>query len=294
MNSLKLSLCCLVLALACVFNPPAFAKEKPTITWLIWELSPEFIRHGNHKGKGFADKYLQYFITHLPEYEHKILWTNIQRFHRVALLSQRCTPHIWGTFYRDQLAYSKPYMLTPPHVAIFHKRAEKELGPSGTMHRLTDLFEKHKMTMMTPTVYMDQPRYPVLSPYLKPYMGTPQVIEMSHGSNEVDLRLIERGRADFGLGYPTTISAQKLDRGIGDNFISYPLEEEQTYNEIHVSCYGDAFGKEVLAKINKLMNRETLMDFLDLYEEWNNKEPRFRKAFMKQIVQPNEAENNER
>ncbi len=270
------------------FSLPAQAQSKPTITWLIWELSPEFIRYGEHAGTGFADKFLEFFIENLPQYNHQIQWTSIQRFHRVALLSQRCSPHIWGTFYRDQLAYSKPYMLTPPHVAIFHKSDEDRLGPPETMLSIQDLFAKEKMSLLTPTVYMDEPRYPILSKYLEPYMGTDQVIEMTHGVNEVDLRLIERGRADFALGYPTTISAQRVDRGIKGDFISYPLMEEQTYNEIHVSCFGDAFGKNVLQQIDQMMDQETLMKFLSLYEEWNNKDPRFRKAFIEKIVSQHE------
>ncbi|MBF0381522.1 MAG: hypothetical protein HQL69_10920 [Magnetococcales bacterium] len=259
-------------------------NKKKSITWLIWELSPEYIRTGPMKGRGFADQYLDYFIKHLPDFNHNITWTSIPRFHREALLAGRCTPHIWGHFYPNQFAYSKPYTLTPPHVAIFHKSYEKRLGPPGTILSFVDLLGREKFTLMTPKHYEDQRRYPILHPYILPYIGSKQIKQMPHSANEVDLRLIARGRADFSLGYPTTIGAQKIDRGIKGDFIAYDLKEHQTYNNIHVGCFGDAQGREVIAKIDKMFNPAMLESFLKLYEKWNARHPKFRKTFYDKIV----------
>nr|CRH06415.1 Exported protein of unknown function [Candidatus Magnetococcus massalia] len=260
------------------------ATEKKSITWLVWELSPEYIRSGPMAGQGFADHYLNYFIKHLPEYQHRIVWTSIRRFHREALRPGRCAPHIWGHFYPDRFVYSKPYLLTPPHMAIFHRRFEERFGPTDQLLSLVDLLEREKLTLMTPKQYKNQHRYPVLHPYMAPYLGTPQIKEMSHAANEVDLRLIERGRADFSLGYPTTIHAQKRDRGIKGDFIAYGLQEHQTYKEIHVGCFGDEQGQAVVAKINGLRDRQMLEQFLGLYEEWNDGHPLYRRAFHEKIL----------
>lgn len=267
---------------------PSHSASEKTITWLIWELSPEFIRFGPMAGQGFADQYLDFFIEQLPEYKHNILWTSIRRFHREALLPGRCSPHIWGHFYPDRWVYSKPYTLTPPHVAIFHQRFEKRYGPPGTMLSLADLLGREKLTVMTAKQYEGQQRYPVLHPYIEPYFGTSQVKEMTHSANEVDLRLIERGRADFSLGYPTTINAQKRDRGLKGDFIAYDLSENQIYKEIHVGCFGDVVGREVVAQINTKLNQEVLEYFLKLYEQWNNGHPLFRKAFTEKILSTEE------
>lgn len=264
-------------------NAPQNAAKR-SITWLVWELSPEFIRSGPLAGQGFADRYLAYFMERLPEYEHSIVWTSIQRFHREALLPGRCTPHIWNHFYPERFAYSEPYLLTPPHVAIFHRRFEALIGPPGTLLSLEELLGREGLTLMTPKHYKGQHRYPVLHPYLMPYLGTEQVKEMPHSANEVDLRLIERGRADFSLGYPTTIAAQRRDRGVKGDFVAYDLKEHQIYKEIHVGCYADEQGREVVARINALRTPEMLEHFLGLYEEWNDGHPPYRKAFEEKIL----------
>jgi hypothetical protein len=276
-------------AFSMLSSSSAMAKEK--ITWLIWELSPEYIRHGDYAGQGFVDKYLQYYISQLPEYDHKIVWTGIKRFHVESLKSGRCTPHIWKAFHLDKFKYSRAYMLTPPHIAIFHKRFEKELGPPGTLHSITDLLGERKYRLITPILSMDQPRYPVLHPYLKPFANTPQIVELKDGSNEADLRLLERGRADFALGYVTAIKAQQRDRDLKGDFVSYGLVEHQQYKDIHVSCFGDNLGQEIIGKINKILDKGTLKRFLKIYEEWNNNDVRFRQAFEEKILNRQVKEN---
>ncbi|MEG3639176.1 hypothetical protein [Magnetococcus sp. PR-3] len=279
---------CLIGLLMGALPSVAQSTSKGTITWLVWELSPEFIRSGPKAGQGFADQFLTRFKQQLPEYEHRVVWTSIRRFHREALRPGRCTPHIWGHFYPDQFAYTKPYFLTPPHVAIFQKRYEKQFGPPSTILSLVDLLAKEKLVLMTPKQFKNQHRYPVLHPYLKPYLSSDQVKQMPHSANEVDLRLIERGRADFSLGYPTTIQAQMLDRGISNNFVAYGLKEHQAYKEIHVGCFGDRQGRDVVAKLNAQQTPEMLNHFLELYEKWNNGHPLFRQAFTEKILAPKE------
>jgi len=280
---------CLALSIVLETSSSLKADEKKTIHWLKWELSPEFIRHGEFAGKGFADQFVKFFEEKLPEYNHEMQWVSIRRWHKETLKERRCTPHIWNEFHLDQLAYSKAYMLTPPQMALFHKRHMKQLGPEGTVLSFKRLLEE-KFTLLTPTLDPKQVRYPILQKYIEPYTGSERVIEIGT-ANEIDLRLIERKRGDFTLGYPTVITSQRRDRGLRDNFIGYHLEEHQQYKSIHVSCFGDETGKKVIARINQLMGQEELLYFLSLYEDWNNKDPAFRKAFNERIIDQKSSTN---
>lgn len=103
-------------------------SEKPTLRWLVWELSPEFIPQGPLKGQGYADKFLAFFIERMPEYKHEIVWTNVNRWNVESQRPNHCTPHVWGDFFKDTSLLSRPYTFTAPHVLIAHQRMQPRLG----------------------------------------------------------------------------------------------------------------------------------------------------------------------
>jgi len=266
----------------------AFAQEKKTIYWLIWEQTPEYVKRGQYAGQGYADKALKFFSDNLPEYKHTIHRISVRRWEREAGKSQRCSPYLWNHFLKDKLTYSKAYTLSPPHSVIFLKQGNKVPAPPGSVLSLEKLLTNKDLALVTLPVYIDkenkEPRYPILHKYLAPYLGQRHLIELSHNVNEVDLNLLVRKRADYAIGYTTTVIAQQRDRGLGDWFVTYGLKEHQEFKTIHAACFGDAFGKEVIAKINGLLNQETLPQFLGFQEEWNGGSPAFRAAFEKRFL----------
>jgi len=133
-----------------------------------------------------------------------------------------------------------------------------------------------------------QTRYPVLHKYIASHVDAENVWILKHTTNETDLRLIERDRGDYALGYPTSIVAQQRDRGVGSGFITYGIKEHQEYKPVHVSCFGDAFGREVISKINDLLTPTSLRKLLSFTEEWNGKSEIYRKKVEDQIIRPNE------
>lgn len=262
--------------------PTMAASPQPTIYWLVWELSPEFIKKGDWAGKGYADKFLEYFTKHLPGYDHVIQWTNVRRWSQEALRPNRCSSHLWGHFYRDQLVYSKAYTFTPPHTLIFHKRFQEQLGPPGSVVSIAELLENPDLRLVTLPLFPNgknkEARYPILRDYLEPHLDKPNYIQFGGLANEVNLLFLEKDRADYTIGYPSTVTAQVRSKGIQDNFIYYRIKEHQRYKKIYVACYGDAFGKQVIAKINAALTKEALSEFIDYHEEWNQRDPEFRRA----------------
>ncbi len=255
--------------------------QKEPLIWYIWNHPPEFINTGPWKGKGYADKFLDFFIRHLPEYEHSIRPVNIPRWSREVLKPNRCSAHLWGGFFPDRLLLSKPYSFTPPHVAIFHKRHQDRIGPKGTVVSLEALLKQPDLKLMIMNVDFNrearQSRYPVLYPYLLPYVGQENLIEQYSTENTLDLDLLARGRADYTLAYPSTIRTQMRIKDLPDEYISYPLKEHNIYKNVYVACLNDDFGQEVIRKINALLTEETLLEFLSYHEEWNDADPDFRK-----------------
>ncbi len=266
----------------------SLSLAKETIKWLTWEQSPEFVQNGQFAGQGYADKALKFFIENLPEYNHEIINSSVRRWEREASFSHACSPYLWGHFLKDKLLYSKPYTLSPPHSVIFLKQYEESFGPQGTLLSLEDLLKNTNLILMTLPIYIDReeknPRYPLLHKYLSPLRGKQNLVELNHGTNEVDLRFLVHQRAHYSIGYTTTVIAQQRAHGIKDRFVTYGIKEHQEFKKIFVSCFNDRFGKEVISKINALLSPEELPRFLNYQEEWNGQSPAFRQEFKKQIL----------
>ncbi|WP_421781736.1 hypothetical protein [Kiloniella litopenaei] len=263
-------------------NNDASLEPKKPLIWFVWDLPPEFIHRGPWKGQGYADKFLAFFIRNLPQYDHSVRVVNIPRWSREVLKPNRCSVHLWGGFFPGELVESKPYSFTPPHVAIFHKRHQKRIGPKGTVVSLEALLKQPDLKLMIMNVDFNleagQSRYPVLYPYLKPYLGAENLIEQYSTENVIDLNLLAHGRADYTLAYPSTIRTQMRVNNLPDEYISYPLKEHNIYKNVYVACRNDPMGQEVIDRINGLLSEETLLEFLSYHEEWNDGDPDFRRT----------------
>ena len=53
--------------------------SKDTITWMIWDLPPNFILNGPQKGKGYQDTRLKMIQERLPQYNHQMQVMNLNR-----------------------------------------------------------------------------------------------------------------------------------------------------------------------------------------------------------------------
>ncbi len=268
---------------------------KKRITWFIWDLPPEFVSSGPYQGQGYADKFLQFFIQQLPEYQHSILAVNVPRWSLQARVPGTCTAHLWGGFYPELLAYSKAYTFTPPHILIFNKKYEQRFGPQGTVLSIEELLKQRNLKLLLVKVDFNkaasQSRYPVLYQYLKPHLGDPNLVEHSIHHNFINLDMLEKGRGDYTIGYPSTIASQKRTLGVVGEFISYRIKEHNLYKKVHVACFNDAFGREVIKKVDRSLTKDVLLKFLEYHEEWNNKDPYFRQTtidyFIKGLNLPN-------
>jgi len=274
---------------------PSYSQDKQPLTWFIWDLPPEFIKSGPWKNQGYADKFLSHFIKNLPEYEHRVERVNIPRWSREVLKPNRCSAHLWGGFFPNQLLLSKPYSFTPPQVAIFHKRHREMIGPKGTIVSLEALLKKPELRLLIMRINFnkeaEQSRYPVLFSYLKPYIGKPNLIELGTLKNVANLKLLGRGRAEYTIGYPSTITTQKRVDGLSDDYIAYQLKEHNLYKNVHVACRNDSFGRGVIEKINAMLTKETLLEFLSYHDEWNGNNAEFRRMTVEYFIEGKELDN---
>jgi len=262
-----------------LINSTLYSKES--IKWLIWELNPEFIHHGKQAQQGYADKFLKTFIKKLPEYNHTIIWLNTKRWFKESSKYGSCTPHIWKRFKLDDQYYSEPYTLTSPHGILIHKKNVGKFGEEGDILSLENILKDNSLMLTVPLVkYKDMgSRYPILYKYFKPYIGEKNVQEITTNANEINPKMLDKNRTDYLIAYPTTAQSFARINNEKNNYIFYSIKEDPYYKKIYVSCDKSSLGKEVIEKINTLFTQELYEEFLSYHEEWNNKNPQFRKKY---------------
>ena len=278
----------MAVVMICIFSTTVRAEHDNSITWLIWDLPPEFISEGPLKDQGYADKFLAHFQSVLPDFEHHVQRVNIPRWSEEVLKPRRCSAHLWGGFFKDKLVLSKAYTFTPPHVLIFHKRHEERLGPPGTTLSLETLLAKDDLRLAIMKLVFnenaEQTRYPILAPYLMPYIGTEKIIEQKVQANSIDLRFLKRAGVDYTIGYPSTITTQVRVHGLKNEYIQYPLKEHNTYKNVYVACNNSEFGRDIIERINASLTDEMLLKFLGYHEEWNDRDENFRQTTIDYLI----------
>ncbi len=271
-----------------IFHSSVYAKEE--IKWLIWELNPEFISKGKEAQNGYADKFLKDFITMLPEYNHSIVVLNTRRWFLESSKKGHCTPHIWKRFKLDDQYYSKAYTLTAPHGILIHKKNQKKFGEKNSMLSLESILNDSSLTLTVPLFRYKKEgsRYPILYDYFKPHIGKKHLLEVTTSANEVSPRMLDINRADYLIAYPTTATAFSRIKKQPNNYLFYPIKEDPYYKKIYVSCDKSNLGKTVIEKLNQLITPKVHKKFLSYHEEWNEKNPQFRKKYLDYFIHKKE------
>ncbi len=274
----------LLLSILLLTNTSAYSKQR--IKWLVWELNPEFINHGKEKGNGYADKFLKKFIKNLPEYEHVIVWLNTKRWFKESSKYGSCTPHIWKRFKLDDQYYSKPYTLTAPHGILVHNKNIEKFGKPDDILSLENILRDKSLTLTVPLFkYKDMgSRYPILYKYFKPHVGDKNLQEVTTNANEINPKMLDKDRSDYLIAYPTTAQAFARIRNVENNYTFYSIKEDPYYKKIYASCDKSELGAEVIDKINKMFTKEFYREVLSYHEEWNEKNPQFRKKYIDYFI----------
>lgn len=298
--SAKLFFACLLLILL-----PTAVKADQTIRWLIWDFKPDYIVNGEFQGQGYGDKLLARLKGILPEYKHQEQLVNSKRWAVEAQRANTCTPLLWQGFLPGKIVYTRAYGVTAPYVAVVHEDkahlvkeylvAEPERGRVGGTISLATLLAKTKLRLGVLPIYMDgeenNARYPLLHPYIKPYLGTDKVKEFGGTKNQLNLRLLDSNRVDYVIENPITAPTTSKLNNERNKYLNFRLTEENAHKKIAVACTNDEFGRKVTDKVNAHITPQFSVEFLEYMEEWNGHDPLFRETVLDYFVKGVETPN---
>jgi len=290
MNKLLLTgfLCVLYLV-----NPNANAKEK--ITWAKWELTPEYIGHGEYKDQGYLDKFLVYVQSQLSEYEHENQFQTADRLERSWSNGNTCTVHLWLGFWPEKIVYSKPYGFTAPFGIV--TKAASPLAKILDIQQSTSL--KHILkntdyklgTLPLTSSSSKNARYPPLHSTLEPYLKTGKLIEFRNNRNELSVKLLDYGRADYIVRQRITHHGELKTGKLNNKYKYYSLAEDNNYKLVAAACSNTELGKTVVQKINTLMNDDFYKHYIKYRQEWDVDNAVFEKVYSNYFLK-NKANSN--
>jgi len=259
-------LICLTHALAA----PAWAK-KGSITWLETAMPPYLIQDGAFKHQGYGDVITRIIQSHLVEYEHTEMTTNIIRhFYKFKQGDKVCSVGLFRTPERETFMYfSIPSFLTLPAVIIIKKESLPRFGGKTTVRLADVLSDKNMVIGLSKDRSFGIDTDAILDKYRKE--GSTLEIagqELTHNL----FKMLMKGRLDGIIGLPEEVLHQAEQMGIRDQLITLTIEENQTSYDswlTSVGCSKTPWGKEVIDKINAILIKQRPTErYRAAYERW--------------------------
>ncbi|WP_299773356.1 hypothetical protein [uncultured Pseudoteredinibacter sp.] len=183
---------------------------------------------------------------------------------------------------KPHLIYSKPHMTGTPHHIVASEKAKDHFYRNGKVIPLRELLEAGELSLSVPSRSMGSP----LNDIFKEYQQNISIRESSNVGIDF-FTLIDKGRIDYTIEYPTAINSWNQIHP-DNKLIAIPIQELKSYYPIgHAACSNSALGNKVVNDINSsfetlLQNEDYIENYL-LYLYPENLHPQLRQQYQDSI-----------
>jgi len=254
-----------------LLSSPAPVSAKDSVTWMEAPMPPYFIKEGVNLNQGYGDEITRILQTHLPDYTHEQVSTNITRhFYKFKQGEKVCSAGLYRTPEREEFMYfSIPSFLTLPAVIIIKKEKFSSFD-NRTSVSLDEILRNHQLMI---GLSKDRSFGTVLDAILSQHRDHKNVVETSGPELSRNLfKMLMIGRLDGVIGLPEEQLYQAEQMGIRDQLMTVTIEENQQGYEgwfSSVGCTKNEWGKKIIADINKvLLSQRPTEPYRAAYERW--------------------------
>ena len=258
-----------ILVLMISSNILVFAKKTDEIVWLQNNRPPWMISSGVHKNQGYGDKIRIYLTTHyLKNYKHLLLPVNPSRALKIAKTnnSNLCYGPIFKLKDSEKFFYySKPIYTLPQGRIIVTNDTYGKLNSVDEIS-MTNLIQNRNYTFgKIKGIYF----YPI---DVKNYENQKNVVTLSSTSPVVGLlQMMKKNRIDWIYEYNVFIKWETfLNKDYSNLFKSIQVKETQSLpiSITYMACSKNSFGKSIIEKINKSLNKEHILKIRKEVRRW--------------------------
>lgn len=260
---------CLGTALLLFLCGKGFAQGA--ITWMEVNMPPFMIQTGPDQHQGYGDTIAAILREHLPQYRHEIMVTNVTRhFDRFKKGENICIVGLFRTPEREQfMHFSIPSMMVLPPVLIVLKDRLHEFGDQGAVSLETVLSSPDTILVHS----RDRSYGQSIDNLFKKYPRRHHSILFSGQELTANyFQMLAMRRVDALVALPEEAMYQAEKLGMGDRIATVALVENQQDSSswlCSVGCTKNAWGKEVIDQINRVLLRErSSQRYRAAYERW--------------------------
>jgi len=269
---------------------PSLSPAKDSVTWMEAPMPPYFIKEGASLNKGYGDEITRIIQTHLPDYTHEQVSTNITRhFYKFKQGEKVCSAGLYRTPEREEFMYfSMPSFLTLPAVIIIKAENLPAFG-NRTSVQLGEILRNQQLMI---GLSKDRSFGTVLDAILNQYQNQKNIVKTSGPELSLNLfKMLMIGRLDGVIGLPEEELYQAEQMGIRDQLMTITIEENQQGYEgwlSAVGCTKNEWGRKLIEDINKvLLAQRPTERYRAAYERWldPNSIDNYRKVYAEFFLQ---------
>jgi len=274
------------IAILTILALSGFSMAKQPITWLAYNQPPAYIFQGEYSGKGFINLAQNELINVLPQYNHLDQQVTVGRFlHNLKLKKDACVFGLHKTVEREQyILFSEPALYHPNVRVLISKEKANELQLNGLLD-LTDLLNKHNLT----THLIESRSYgKIIDNIVKDYPN--KVFYRASHSNSALFKMLDRGRFDFMITYPSAASFALKNLQLKNEYVLLPIKGIPLYISSAIGCSKTAWGKQTIKDINvglkQVVKTQQYFDALSFWIEESMEYDKFHNYYKNEFLAP--------
>ena len=234
--------------------------SKDTIRWMIWDLPPNFILTGKHKGLGYQEQRLTMIQKKLSEYNHEQIVMNTNRA-KVTFRDKDDSEVIYcaNDFITHPNLDIDDYLsvATFPFKAYYLVTSKDKahlFGKKGETLSLTKIIRNENLRLVVSKnrPYLDAGK--VFKHYIKLNPNQKHIKALStQNIGKSMFSSIFKDRADYTFEYINKITYYGKELGVLDDTVIFDMKENKAIYYGHVTCVKTQKGKEVISKVNEII-----------------------------------------
>ncbi len=244
---------------------------KDTITWIKWDLPPNFILKGPQKGTGWANERLKMLQKRLPYYNHKSTVMNLNRVLKTYKQKDDskaiyCTNDLISHPTLDIDDYmSMATFSFKAHFLVTSKKKSHLFGKEGDTVVLKDIIKNKDLRLVVSKNRPYLGASKVMEEYIKQNPNQKHIQSLSNlNIGKSMFSLVFKDRADYTFEYLDKSSFYGKELGVLDEVVMFQMEENEGVFYDFVSCVKTKKGKVVIEKVNNIIRE------LKGTDEWMN------------------------
>ncbi|MDV7340531.1 TIGR02285 family protein [Terasakiella sp. A23] len=271
--------------LVCMMSVPVWAEDQH-VKWGRTDFPPFTIIRGDLAGQGVTDQMIDFYIRHLPQYDHQKITASLQRvLNNMQKGEQICHGSLlWKKDRAEFVDYLEPNIAQFANGLITTKENAKRFAPYMVDDHTVD-FDKLVTESTLKVRYHAKRSYSqVIDQVIETHQDRSAVLMRKTGLKETDkeIKLLLGGRLDAVIGRPEEglYVMTQLDKA--DQMLFLNIAGDKPYKLAQIGCAKGDWNAQFITDVNALtLKYRTSDEFAGFYARWLPED--LRKIYLKMV-----------